>query len=133
MLLNWATPRERGPGLLNCKKTNVKERKTEGIKLFPGHAQDMGKSETTVCTFSSPAIFNQGQPWKNSLREKKVLNVGRQINFQKKRKKRRKKQMFRFSTKDLSEKIAQTNILNKLQIQKEGPFLELHFRNCLYF
>lgn len=86
MLLNWATPRERGPGLLNCKK-NVKQRKTEGIKLFPGHAQDMGKSETTVRAFSSPAIFNQGQPWKNSLREKKVFNVGQQINFQKKEEK----------------------------------------------
>ncbi|XP_057576595.1 E3 ubiquitin-protein ligase Topors-like [Hippopotamus amphibius kiboko] len=82
MLLNWTTPRERGLGLRNCKK-NVKERKTEGIKLFPGHVQDLGKSETTLCTFSSPAIFNQGQLWKSSLRENKVLNLGQQINFQK--------------------------------------------------
>lgn len=83
MLLNWAIPRKKGPGSLNCKN-NVKERKAERITLFPGHAQDMGKSETTAGTFSSSAILNQGHPWKNSLREKKALNIGQQINFQKK-------------------------------------------------
>uniref|UniRef100_A0A8C3WR42 RING-type E3 ubiquitin transferase n=1 Tax=Catagonus wagneri TaxID=51154 RepID=A0A8C3WR42_9CETA len=83
MLLNWAIPRERAPGLLNCNK-NAKEGKTEGVKLVPGHAQNLEKSETTVHTFSSPAIFTQGQPGKNSLREKKALNLGQQIDFQKK-------------------------------------------------
>lgn len=82
-LLNSAILRERSPGLLNCKK-HVKERKTERIKLFPGQAQDVGMSETMARTFSSPAILNQGQPRKNHLREKRALNVGQQINFQKK-------------------------------------------------
>uniref|UniRef100_A0A8D0ZRE7 RING-type E3 ubiquitin transferase n=1 Tax=Sus scrofa TaxID=9823 RepID=A0A8D0ZRE7_PIG len=83
MLLNWAIPRERGPGFLSCK-INAKEGKTEGIKLFPGHAQNLEKSETTVHTFHPPAIFTQGQPGKNGLREKRALNLGQQINFQKK-------------------------------------------------
>ncbi|XP_015094414.1 uncharacterized protein [Vicugna pacos] len=82
MLLNWATPRERSSDLLNCKK-NVKERKTEGIKLFPGQVQDLGKS-VTARIFSSPAILNLGQSCKNSLREKRVLKLGQQNNFQKK-------------------------------------------------
>ncbi|XP_058380801.1 E3 ubiquitin-protein ligase Topors-like [Diceros bicornis minor] len=83
LLLNWVTPRESGPGLLNRKK-NVPERKAEGTKLLPGHVQDLGKRETTAYTFSSPVIFNQGQSQMHSLRERRVLSLGQQINFQKK-------------------------------------------------
>uniref|UniRef100_G3TVU7 RING-type E3 ubiquitin transferase n=1 Tax=Loxodonta africana TaxID=9785 RepID=G3TVU7_LOXAF len=82
-VLNWATPRERGTGLLNCK-THVQERKTEGIKLFPSHVQGLGKSETTASTLSNPTIFNQGQPWKYGLKERRVLSPGQQMNLQKK-------------------------------------------------
>lgn len=81
--LNWATPRERGPGLLNCKQ-NVQERKTEGIKLLPGHRMDLGKDETAARAFSSPAIFNQGKQRKYSSKEMRVLSPGQQINLQKK-------------------------------------------------
>ncbi|XP_014695546.1 E3 ubiquitin-protein ligase Topors-like [Equus asinus] len=83
LLLNWVTPRESSPGLLNCKK-NVQEKKTDGTRLLPGRVQGLGKRETTARTFSSPAIFNQGQPEKHSLRERRGLRVGQQINFQKK-------------------------------------------------
>ncbi|XP_012409783.1 E3 ubiquitin-protein ligase Topors-like [Trichechus manatus latirostris] len=87
--LNWATPRERGTSLLNCK-THVQDRKTEGMKLFPGHVQDLGKSETTASTLSTPSIFNQGQPWKYSLRERRGLSPDQQMNFQKKEAERNK-------------------------------------------
>ncbi|KAF0885580.1 TOPRS ligase, partial [Crocuta crocuta] len=81
--LDCTTPRERGPGLLNCKK-KVQERKMEGIKLLPGHFQDLGKSETTAHTFSSLATFNQGQPCQYSLKEGRILSPDQQINFQEK-------------------------------------------------
>uniref|UniRef100_A0A2I3GL23 RING-type E3 ubiquitin transferase n=1 Tax=Nomascus leucogenys TaxID=61853 RepID=A0A2I3GL23_NOMLE len=83
ILQKWATPRERCPGLLNCKK-KVQEKKTEGIKLFPDHVHDLGKGDTTAHTFSIPAISNQVQPQKYSLRERKGLSLGQKINFQKK-------------------------------------------------
>ncbi|XP_045877787.1 E3 ubiquitin-protein ligase Topors-like [Meles meles] len=83
IFLNYTTPRERGPSLRNCKK-KVHERKMEGIKLLPGHVQDLGKSESTACTFSSPAIFNQGQPFQCNLREERILSPDQEINFQKK-------------------------------------------------
>lgn len=82
IFLNCTTARERGPSLLNCKK-KVQERKMERIKLLPVHVQDLGKTETTTHTFSSPAIFNQGQPSQYSLREERILSPD-QINFQKK-------------------------------------------------
>ncbi|XP_012493968.1 PREDICTED: LOW QUALITY PROTEIN: E3 ubiquitin-protein ligase Topors-like [Propithecus coquereli] len=81
MLLNWATPRERSPALLSGKK-KVQEKKTEGIKLLPGHGHDLGKCEAMPCTFSSPAI--SVQPRKYSLRERRVLSLGQKVNFQKK-------------------------------------------------
>ncbi|XP_076996839.1 E3 ubiquitin-protein ligase Topors-like [Tamandua tetradactyla] len=83
ILLNWAAPRDRGPGLLNCKKY-VQERKTEGIKVLPAYAQDLGKNETIPHIISAPVIFNQGQPRKGSLQERRVLSPDQQINFQKK-------------------------------------------------
>ncbi|XP_001109975.2 uncharacterized protein TOPORSL [Macaca mulatta] len=83
ILQKWATPRERCPGLLNCNK-KVQEKKTEGIKLFPDHVHDLGKSDTTAHTFSTPAISNQVHPQKYSLRERKGLSLGQKINFQKK-------------------------------------------------
>lgn len=83
IFLNYTTPRERDPSLRNCKK-KVQERKMEGIKLLPGHVQDLGKSETTACTFSSPAIFNKGKPLQYNLREERILSPDQEINFQKK-------------------------------------------------
>ncbi|XP_027472043.1 E3 ubiquitin-protein ligase Topors-like [Zalophus californianus] len=83
IFLNYTTPTERGPSILTCKK-KVQERKMEEIKLFPGHVQDLGKSETTAHTFISPANFNQGQPSQYSLREERILSPDQQINFQKK-------------------------------------------------
>nr|XP_010334306.1 LOW QUALITY PROTEIN: E3 ubiquitin-protein ligase Topors-like [Saimiri boliviensis boliviensis] len=83
ILHKWATPRERYPGLLNCKK-KVQEKKTEGIKLFPDHVHDPGKSDTTAHPFDTPAISNQVQPQKYSLRERRGLSLGQKINFQKK-------------------------------------------------
>ncbi|XP_008066072.1 LOW QUALITY PROTEIN: E3 ubiquitin-protein ligase Topors-like [Carlito syrichta] len=84
MLLNWATPRERAPGLLNCKK-KVQEKMLEGIKLLPGHTHDLDKSETTAHTTSTPAISNQVQPWKYSLTDRSVLGFGQKIKFQEKK------------------------------------------------
>nr|XP_012385745.3 E3 ubiquitin-protein ligase Topors-like [Dasypus novemcinctus] len=83
ILLNWDAPKKRGPSLLNCKK-HVQARKKERIKLLPDHVQDLGKSETIPRTFSTPAIFNQGQPGKNNLKERRALSPDQQINFQKK-------------------------------------------------
>ncbi|XP_054545609.1 E3 ubiquitin-protein ligase Topors-like [Talpa occidentalis] len=83
MFLHWAKPREGGQGFLNCKKS-LQERKKEGIKLIPSHVQNLGKSETTTRTISTPAIFNQEQPCKFNLKERKILNVDQEINCQKK-------------------------------------------------
>ncbi|MBZ3872146.1 E3 ubiquitin-protein ligase Topors [Sciurus carolinensis] len=82
MLLDWATPKERDPGMLNCKK-QTQEKKTIGIKLCPSHVQDQ-KSDTNARTFSTPVISNQVQPWKYNLREVSVLSLVQQANFQKK-------------------------------------------------
>nr|XP_026235892.1 E3 ubiquitin-protein ligase Topors-like [Urocitellus parryii] len=81
MLLNWATPKERDPGIVTCQK-KTQEKKT-GIKLFPGYVQDP-KSERTACTVSSPAISNQVQSWKYNLREGRVLSLGQQKIIHKK-------------------------------------------------
>ncbi|XP_008592351.1 PREDICTED: E3 ubiquitin-protein ligase Topors-like [Galeopterus variegatus] len=83
MLQNWATPREKGSGLLNSKK-KVQEKETEGIKLLPDHIQDLRKSGTMARAFSTPAISNLVQPWNYNLRERRVLSLGQQTNFQKK-------------------------------------------------
>ncbi|XP_045418069.1 LOW QUALITY PROTEIN: E3 ubiquitin-protein ligase Topors-like [Lemur catta] len=87
MLLNWATPRERSPGLLSGKK-KAQDKKTEGIKLLPGHGHDLGKCETMPRTFSTPAI--SVQPQKYSLRERRVSSLGQKINFQKKEEEKNK-------------------------------------------
>nr|XP_020010837.1 E3 ubiquitin-protein ligase Topors-like [Castor canadensis] len=81
ILLNRSPPKERGPGVLNCKKY-AQEEKTEEIKLLPGYVQDLQMSETTVCTFRNPAISNQVQPQKYDLREERPLNSGKKIHFQ---------------------------------------------------
>ncbi|XP_030148687.1 E3 ubiquitin-protein ligase Topors-like [Lynx canadensis] len=83
IILDFPTPRERGPGLLNCKK-KVQERKMEGIKLLSGNVQDLRKSDTTAHTFSSLEIFNQGQTCQCSLKEGRILSPDQQINFQEK-------------------------------------------------
>ncbi|XP_008256234.2 E3 ubiquitin-protein ligase Topors-like [Oryctolagus cuniculus] len=80
-LLNWATRRERDPNLPKCKK-KMQEKKTQGIKLLPGHVQDPRKNETITCTSSTPAVSNEEQTWRHSLRERRVLSHGRQINVQ---------------------------------------------------
>ncbi|XP_066218920.1 E3 ubiquitin-protein ligase Topors-like [Saccopteryx leptura] len=80
MLLNWAIPEERDPGLPNCKQ-HVQERKTEENKLLAGHV--LGKGETAAHTFSSPASSNQGKQRKYSLRERKVLSPDQHMNVKK--------------------------------------------------
>ncbi|ELW56935.1 E3 ubiquitin-protein ligase Topors [Tupaia chinensis] len=83
MLLNWATLQERDPRLLNHEK-NTQEKKTKGIKLLPGHVQDLPKSETTARTFSTPDISNQAQPCKYNLRERAALSPDQKKNFEEK-------------------------------------------------
>ncbi|KAG8508570.1 E3 ubiquitin-protein ligase Topors [Galemys pyrenaicus] len=63
--LHWAKPRESGQGSLNCKKS-LQERKKEEIKVIPSHVHNLGKSETTARTISTPAIFNQEQACKSA-------------------------------------------------------------------
>ncbi|XP_025288834.3 E3 ubiquitin-protein ligase Topors-like isoform X1 [Canis lupus dingo] len=105
IFLNYTTPRERGPGLQNCKK-KVQERKTEGIKLLPDHVQDLGKNDTTAHTFSPPEVFSQGQPCQYSLREGKILSPGQQINF-------KKKEADKIKYSDSSPKIFQRQLLRE--------------------
>ncbi|XP_012657762.1 LOW QUALITY PROTEIN: E3 ubiquitin-protein ligase Topors-like [Otolemur garnettii] len=81
--LSWATSRDKDSGLLSCKQ-KVQEKKTEEIKLLPGYFHDLGKSETTARTVSTPAISNQVQPQKYSIRGKSASSLGKKTNIQKK-------------------------------------------------
>ncbi|XP_012576693.1 PREDICTED: E3 ubiquitin-protein ligase Topors-like [Condylura cristata] len=83
MFLHCAKPKERGQGSLSLKKS-LQERTKEGINLIPSHVQNLGKSETTARAISAPAIFNQEQPAKFSLKERKILRVDQQTNCRKK-------------------------------------------------
>ncbi|XP_005382846.1 PREDICTED: E3 ubiquitin-protein ligase Topors-like [Chinchilla lanigera] len=83
VLLSWATQRKSGPGMLNCKK-HIQEKDTEWIKLYPGHIQDLKKTEPVAHTFHTPEISNSVQQQKYNLRERKVLHIGPQTNLQKK-------------------------------------------------
>lgn len=84
IICSWIGLHQRKGAQVYWIAKNVQERKIDGIKLLPGHIQDLVKSETTARTFCSPAIFHQGQPQKSSLRERRVLSHGQQINIQKK-------------------------------------------------
>nr|XP_045016570.1 uncharacterized protein LOC101594753 [Jaculus jaculus] len=81
MFLNWVASGESGPDVLNHNK-NVQEKKKEGKKSLPGQVQDLQKNETVAHTFCIPAVSNQEQSWKYSLREKRASSAGQKIYFQ---------------------------------------------------
>ncbi|XP_053461884.1 LOW QUALITY PROTEIN: E3 ubiquitin-protein ligase Topors-like [Nycticebus coucang] len=87
--VSWASPRDKGPGLLSCKQ-KVQEKKSEGIKLLPCYFHDLGKSETTARTFSTPAISNQVQPQKYSVRGRSASSLGKKKNIQNKQEEKNK-------------------------------------------
>ncbi|XP_060054885.1 E3 ubiquitin-protein ligase Topors-like [Erinaceus europaeus] len=78
-LLNCTVTRERDPGLPNPKK-HAQGRKTEGVKLLPGHNEDLRKRSTTASTFNIPTTFNQGQPWRSSLSQTTDMSLDQQNN-----------------------------------------------------
>lgn len=128
MLLNWATPRERGSGLQICKQ-NAYERKTEEIKLLPGHAQDLGEGETAESTFSSPAIFHQEKQWKNSLREEKALSFDQHMNVQKKE--AEKNRYSDSSPKTSQRQLSRERSLLSCKSRKRGPSWRCISENAL--
>ncbi|KAF6125176.1 hypothetical protein HJG60_009701 [Phyllostomus discolor] len=128
MLRNWAIPRERGSGLQICKQ-NVHERKTEVIKLLPGHVQDVGGGETAACTFSSPAVFHQEKQWKNSLREGKLLSPGQHMNVQKKE--AEKNRCSDFSPKTSQRQLPRERSLLSCKSRKRDPSWSCILENVL--
>ncbi|XP_012371636.1 E3 ubiquitin-protein ligase Topors-like [Octodon degus] len=83
MLLSWATQRESGPRILNCKN-RVQERNKEGKKLYPSNIQDLKKTEAMTHSISTPEISNQEKLQRYNPREGRGLHIGPQINFRKK-------------------------------------------------
>ena len=112
MLLNWDILREKGPGSLNCKKM-LKRGRQKGLSCF----RVMPRIWERVKQLHAPQFlsnFESGTAMEEQPKRKKVFERWPTDQFPEKRS--RKKQMFRLFTKDLSKKITQRKILDKLQI-----------------
>ncbi|XP_048204329.1 E3 ubiquitin-protein ligase Topors-like [Perognathus longimembris pacificus] len=79
-MLTWSIPRKKVPGTVDCKNY-AQEKKEEGMKLFPGHAEDLQKSETPNYNFSTRESSNEAQPRKFTQREEKAGCTGQRIHF----------------------------------------------------